>query len=192
MASSRANFIFHQNTVHSSKLDDVKNWWVKWNHLTDGVQTECRQLHCLTTFCSTMHITCHSSGSHPVGCGPNVGPRSYSKWAAGLFQRQRQGKHLRRLICQPFVVIHKMGGHLPAVTDFKILSLSVRSSWTLQSRGTKNINDHYQAGARGGAVRSGTAIQAGRSRVRYPMTSLEFFIDLILPAVGWCWGRLSL
>ena len=32
-------------------------------------------------------------------------------------------------------------------------------------------------GARGGAVSSGTVLQAGRSRVRFPMMSLEFFID---------------
>jgi hypothetical protein len=32
-------------------------------------------------------------------------------------------------------------------------------------------------GARGGAAGGGTALQAGRSRVRFPMVSLEFFID---------------
>jgi hypothetical protein len=37
----------------------------------------------------------------------------------------------------------------------------------------------------------GTAIQTGRSRVRFPMASLEFFIDMILPAALWLWGRLS-
>ena len=35
---------------------------------------------------------------------------------------------------------------------------------------------------RGGAVGWGTALQAGRSCVRFPMVSLEFFIDVILPA----------
>ena len=47
-------------------------------------------------------------------------------------------------------------------------------------------------GARGGAVGWGTALKAGRSRVRFPMVSLEFFVDIILPAAVWPWGRLSL
>ena len=46
--------------------------------------------------------------------------------------------------------------------------------------------------ARGGAVGWGTALQDGRSRVRFPMVSLEFFIDIILPAALWPWGWLSL
>jgi len=37
-------------------------------------------------------------------------------------------------------------------------------------------------GARGGAVGSGTALQAGRSLVQFPIVSLEFLIDIILPA----------
>jgi len=37
-----------------------------------------------------------------------------------------------------------------------------------------------------------TALQTGRSRVRFAMVSLEFFIDIILPAALWLWDRLSL
>ena len=40
------------------------------------------------------------------------------------------------------------------------------------------------SGARGGAVGWDTALQAGRSRVRFPMVSLEFFFD-IFPAALW-------
>jgi len=39
-------------------------------------------------------------------------------------------------------------------------------------------------GARGGAVGWATVLQAGRSRVRFPMVSLEFFIGIILSAVS--------
>jgi len=45
---------------------------------------------------------------------------------------------------------------------------------------------------RSGAVAWSTALQDGRSQVRFPMVSLEFFIDIILPAALWPWGRLSL
>ena len=40
----------------------------------------------------------------------------------------------------------------------------------------------------GGAVARGTTIQVGGSRVRFPMVSLEFFIDIILPAALWPLG----
>jgi hypothetical protein len=37
-----------------------------------------------------------------------------------------------------------------------------------------------------------TTLQTGRSRDRFPMVSLEFLIDIILPAALWPWGGISL
>jgi hypothetical protein len=47
-------------------------------------------------------------------------------------------------------------------------------------------------GARSSVIVWGTMLQAGRSWVRFPLRSLNFSIYLILPAVIWSWGRLSL
>jgi hypothetical protein len=38
----------------------------------------------------------------------------------------------------------------------------------------------------------GTALQTGRSLDQFPIVSLEFFIDIILSAALWPWGRLNL
>jgi hypothetical protein len=46
--------------------------------------------------------------------------------------------------------------------------------------------------ARGSVVGWGTMPQAGKSRVRFRMSSLDFSIYLILPAAIWPWGLLSL
>jgi hypothetical protein len=47
-------------------------------------------------------------------------------------------------------------------------------------------------GAYGGAVGWGITLQAGSLGVRFPMMSLDFFIDIIFPAGLRRWGRLSL
>ena len=69
------------------------------------------------------------------------------------------------------------------------------TSW-LQSSVTDNAAQYVQVNCRrirgrGGASSWGTALQAWRSRVWFPMLSLEFFIDIILLAALWLWGRLS-
>jgi hypothetical protein len=40
----------------------------------------------------------------------------------------------------------------------------------------------YFVGTGGGAVGRSTELQVGRSRFRFPVLSLEYFIDQILPA----------
>jgi hypothetical protein len=47
---------------------------------------------------------------------------------------------------------------------------------------TARSNKLFSGHAVGGTDGRGTALQAGRSRIRFPIVSLEFFIDIILPA----------
>jgi hypothetical protein len=63
----------------------------------------------------------------------------------------------------------------------------------LQGNSTEFIKhrDSFILGARSSVVGWGTILQAGRSRVRFPI-SLDFSIDVIRPASLWPWGRLSL
>jgi len=50
------------------------------------------------------------------------------------------------------------------------------------------IDIYILEAARGGAVGSDTALQGGSSLVRFPMVSLEFFIDIIPLAALWPWS----
>jgi len=59
----------------------------------------------------------------------------------------------------------------------------------------KNIYNRLyivSVGPSGGADGWGTALQVGRSRIRLPTVSLEFFNYIILPAALWPWDWLSL
>ena len=51
---------------------------------------------------------------------------------------------------------------------------------------------NWEVGASSGAVGWSTALLTVRSQVRFPVAALEFFIDLILSAPLWPWGRVSL
>ena len=69
---------------------------------------------------------------------------------------------------------------------------------TVRSFGEKSCQNwicfclRCKEGVRGGAVVWGTGLQAGRSRVQFPMVSLEFFIDIIFQVALWPWGWLRL
>ena len=63
-------------------------------------------------------------------------------------------------------------------------------------RGCQNMQEEIRNctvvyGACGGTVGWGTVLQAGRSWVRFPVVSLEFFIDITHPVTLWPWGWLS-
>jgi hypothetical protein len=72
--------------------------------------------------------------------------------------------------------------------------LNVRMLWNWRA---PQPHTHFQfppliSGPRSSTVGWGTMLQAGRSRVQFPMRSLDFSIDLILPATLLPWGWLSL
>jgi len=63
-----------------------------------------------------------------------------------------------------------------------VVVCDIETSWMRSTEGCSAKNKQITFEARGGAVGWGTELQAGRSRVRFPLVSLEFFKDIILPA----------
>jgi hypothetical protein len=55
-----------------------------------------------------------------------------------------------------------------------------------------NLGSTLTTGVRGSTVVEALWYKPERSRDRFPMVPLEFFIDIILPATLWPWGWLSL
>jgi hypothetical protein len=56
----------------------------------------------------------------------------------------------------------------------------------------RHVKLYVQGGGGGGKRWPSWLRQAGTSRVRFPMVSLEFFIDIIVSVALWPWGPLSL
>ena len=128
-----------------------------------------------------------------------------------LFTRVIYSKNyrsLRPLLCSllhPPVTSSLLGPNIFPSTLFS-KSLSLRSSLNATNHNISpkiSLNNMCSVASRwymcimsfnagGGAVGWDTAIQAGRSRVRFLMVLLEFFIDIILWTALWHWGWLSL
>ena len=79
-------------------------------------------------------------------------------------------------------------------TGYITLSVEGLMEWWIGVVGSfkKNIHIFWMEGVRSGAVHWVTALQAGRLRVRFPMVSLELFIDLFLQSALCSGSRLSL
>jgi len=111
----------------------------------------------------------------PIGCPETSVKNTIKQWV--IFQKSSDLS--RRLACHK--LIHEA---VWCISKCKLYNQYIY--WSLSYTNTTGW------GARGGAVDWGTALQAGRSRVPFPVVSLEFFIDIILSATLWFCSRLSL
>jgi hypothetical protein len=73
-----------------------------------------------------------------------------------------------------------------------IIFLSTPQSTRFLRREWKKVGSNNKYGPRDSAVGWGNALQVGRSWVRFPMVSMEFFIGIVVPPALWPWGQLSL
>ena len=75
---------------------------------------------------------------------------------------------------------------------YTFLSSPIPGTWLSQVILLRYHHPNNTRKVRSSAVGWGTALQVGRSRVRFPIGSWRFFVDLILPFGLWVWSRLSL
>ena len=88
--------------------------------------------------------------------------------------------------------------------DLNFSQFPIRVSCSLISSGSVPSSDRFIPGpdqlkdqkylytvVRGGTLDWGIALQVGMSRVQFPVASVEFVIDTILPTAPWPWNRLS-
>ena len=85
--------------------------------------------------------------------------------------------------------ISSLNGRFPWFSYRNSVNVCRFSHWNYMTHHLNFLSLLNTQGARGGEVGWGTALQVGRSRVRSPMVYLEFFIDIILLAALWPWGR---
>jgi hypothetical protein len=91
---------------------------------------------------------------------------------------------------------HNITNRTPKLSKSKHESLTSEGPWYLQGLSLLCFrmfkHNFLMTVVSVSAVGLGTALHVVRSQARFPMVSLEFFIDIILPATLWSWGRLSL
>jgi hypothetical protein len=84
--------------------------------------------------------------------------------------------------------------HLTNVLQQEDVRVLTGCRWFLLGRTVEPLWARHwnRVGVRDGTNGWGTAVQAGSLSFRFPMGSLEFSVDLILPTALQPWGRLSL
>jgi hypothetical protein len=151
--------------------------------------------------CSRFPLPPPTNSKQPTAICPNhyrqfSKPNSLQNWPKYKYQCQTSRRHREVIFLQNVclkIPLQKFAascirGHLKfeiTLCNFSILFKDWMFSYgiMLGRRG---------GGTRGIAVGWSTALQVWRSRVRLPMVSLEFLIDIILPFALWPWGWLSL